>query len=51
MMSMSKLPISFWGFALEIDIYLLERVLTKFVPKTPYELWTGKKPSLNHVKI
>jgi hypothetical protein len=51
MMSMSKLPVSFWGYALEIAVYLLNRVPTKSVPNTPYELWTGKKPSLNHIKI
>ena len=50
MMSMSELPISFWGYALETVVYLLNRVPTKSVPNTPYELWTGKKPSLNHLK-
>ena len=51
MMSMSELPISFWGYALETVVYLLNRVPTKLVPSTPYELWTGKKPNLNHLKI
>ncbi|KAL6335669.1 hypothetical protein AAG906_032854 [Vitis piasezkii] len=30
--------------------YILNRVPSKFVPKTPFELWTGRKPSLNHFK-
>jgi hypothetical protein len=51
MMSMSELPVSFWGYALETAIYLLNRVPTKSAPNTPYELWTGKKSSLNHIKI
>ena len=51
MMRMSELLISFWGYALETAVYLLNRVPTKSVPNTPYELWTGKKPSLNHLKI
>ena len=51
MMSISEFPISFWGYALETAIYLLNRVPTKSVPKTPYELWTGKKPSLKHVRV
>ena len=51
MMSMSELPISFWGYAFETAVYLLNRVPTKSVPNTPYELWTSKKPSLNHLKI
>ena len=27
-------------------VYILNRVPSKAVAKTPYELWTGKKPSL-----
>jgi hypothetical protein len=51
MMSISELPISFWGYALETSVYILNRIPTKSVPKTPYEMWTSKKPSLNHFKI
>jgi len=51
MMSISDLPISFWGYALETALYILNRIPTKSVPKTPYELWAGKKPSLNHFRI
>ena len=29
----------------------LNRVPTKAVPLTPFELWTGRKPSLNHLKV
>ena len=47
----SELPTSFWGNALETAIYVLNRVPTKSVPKTPYELWTGRKPSVRHLKI
>ena len=47
----SEIPTSFWGYALETAIYVLNRVPTKSVPKTPYELWTGKKPSVRHLKI
>ena len=47
----SELPTSFWGYALETAIYVLNRVPTKSVPNTPYELWTGKKPSVRHLKI
>lgn len=51
MMSYTDLPISFWGYALETATYILNRVPSKSVPQTPYEIWNGKKPSLNHVKI
>ncbi|KAL5562549.1 hypothetical protein UlMin_032296 [Ulmus minor] len=32
-------------------MYLLNLVPSKLVPKTPHELWTGRKPSLRHIHI
>ena len=32
-------------------IHILNRVPSKSVPKTPYELWTGRVPSLNHLSV
>ena len=46
MMSYSTLPISFWGYALNAAMYLLNLVPSKSVPKTPVELWNGCKPSM-----
>jgi hypothetical protein len=37
--------------ALKIAIHILNRVPSKSVPKTPYELWTGRVPSLNHLRV
>ena len=51
MLSYSSLPISFWGYALQTACYLLNNVPSKSVPKTPHELWTGRKTSLNHIRI
>ncbi|KAK4838721.1 hypothetical protein QYF36_015896 [Acer negundo] len=51
MLSYSTLPISFWGYALQTAIYILNDVPSKSVPKTPHELWTGRKPSLQHLRI
>ena len=51
MISHSNLPISLWGEALNTATYILNRVPTKATAKTPYELWTGKKPSLKHLHI
>ena len=51
MISHSNLPISLWGEALKTVKYILNRVPTKATAKTPYELWTGKKPSLKHLHI
>ena len=51
MMSYSFVPISLWGEALKTAMYILNRVPSKVVPKTPFELWTGRKPSLRHIHI
>ncbi|KAM1660254.1 hypothetical protein EV2_003356 [Malus domestica] len=51
MMSSVDLPITFWGFVLYTSSYLLDRVPSKSVSQMPYEIWHGKKPSLNHIKI
>ena len=46
MLSYSTLPVSFWGYALQTAMYILNDVPSKSVPQTPHELWTGRKPSL-----
>ena len=52
MMSYSTLPLGLWIEALKkTAIHILNRVPSKSVPKTPYELWTGRVPSLNHLKV
>ena len=51
MMSRASLPISFWGYALETATHILNLVPTKKVAKTPHEMWTGKVPSLAHIKV
>ncbi|RVW13937.1 Retrovirus-related Pol polyprotein from transposon TNT 1-94 [Vitis vinifera] len=37
--------------ALKTTVYILNRVPTKVVPKTPFELWKGWKPSLRHIRV
>ena len=44
MMSQADLPLSFWGSALETAAFTLNRVPSKSVEKTPYEIWTGSIP-------
>ena len=51
MINFADLPVSFWGYALEIAAYLLNRVQTKSVVSIPYEIWNGKRPNLKYVKI
>ena len=50
-MSYASLPVSFWGYPLETTQYLLNLVPSKAISTTPKELWTGRKPSLGHVRI
>ena len=51
MISRTNLPGFLWGEALKTALYILNRVPTKAVPLTPFELWIGRKPSLNHLKV
>ena len=46
MIGFSTLPKYLWGYALQTAIYILNRVPSKSVEKTPYKLWKRKKPSL-----
>jgi transposase InsO family protein len=41
MMSLSDLSILFWSYALETTAFILNRVPSKSVETTPYELWHG----------
>ena len=38
MMSLTDLPLSFWGYALETRAFTLNRAPSKSVETTPYEL-------------
>ena len=51
MLSYSSSPESLWGYALETAAYILNLVPSKSVSKTPTELWKGRKPSFNHIRI
>ena len=49
-MAQANLPISFWGDALLTAAYVLNRVPSKSVPTTPYELGNGKKLNLEGLR-
>ena len=51
MMSLTDLPLSFRGYALEMAAFILNRAPSKSVETTPYELWFGKKPKLPFLKV
>ncbi|GJY09610.1 retrovirus-related pol polyprotein from transposon TNT 1-94, partial [Tanacetum coccineum] len=51
MMNLKTLPKSFWGYALESAIRILNMVPTKKVERTPYEIWHGKAPKLSYLRV
>jgi hypothetical protein len=51
MLSYSDLSVKLWIEALKTVVHILNRVPSKSVPKTPYELWVGRKPSLRHLRV
>ena len=51
MMSLTNLPLSFWGYALEAAAFTLNSAPSKSIETTPYKLWFGKKPKLSFLKV
>ena len=51
MLSNSNLPISLLMYALKTTMYLMNRVLNKAIPKTPFELWTNRTPNIRHLDV
>ncbi|CAN6200243.1 unnamed protein product [Urochloa humidicola] len=46
-----KMPARYWGEAVSTAVFLLNRAPTKSLDgKTPYEAWTGKKPSVSFLR-
>ncbi|KAL0406042.1 UNVERIFIED_CONTAM: hypothetical protein Slati_3918100 [Sesamum latifolium] len=50
-MSFTKLPPSFWGYALETAAKLLNIAPSKSVPRTPYEIWHDKPASYKYLRV
>nr|GEV39028.1 hypothetical protein [Tanacetum cinerariifolium] len=51
MFNLTTLPLSFWDYALESAVRILNMVSTKKVDKTPYKIWHGKAPNLSYLKV
>ncbi|TYK10877.1 Retrovirus-related Pol polyprotein from transposon TNT 1-94 [Cucumis melo var. makuwa] len=48
----ASLPLKFWGKAVQTACYLINRSpSTALNLKTPQEVWTGKAPSLEHLRV
>ncbi|KAM1331831.1 hypothetical protein ACFX2I_044275 [Malus domestica] len=52
MMHGKNMPYKFWGEAVNTLVYLLNRCPTKALEKkTPFEVFSGKKPSVKHLRV
>ena len=51
MMSLTDLPLSFWGYALETAAFTFNKAPAKSVETTPYELWFSNIPKLSFLKV
>lgn len=47
----ANLPKQFWAEAVNTAVYLRNRTIASGLTKTPYELWTGRKPDVSHVRV
>ncbi|GBM94626.1 Copia protein [Araneus ventricosus] len=51
LLSEANLPQRFWAEAAMTATYLQNHLPTKPKGKTPYELWTNRKPNLSHIRV
>lgn len=53
LLNTSGLPKTFWGDAILTANYLNNRIPSRAnnCNKTPFELWTGRKPELKYIRI
>ena len=52
MLKDKSLPLELWGEAINTCVYVLNRSSMKSLQgKTPYEMWSEKKPKLSHLRI
>jgi hypothetical protein len=51
MLRYSTLLIRLWMEDLKTAVHILNRVTSKSAPKTPYEMWTGRKLTLNYLHV
>ena len=51
MMDFASLSIFFWRYALKTICYILNKVPSKSIDKTPYEKWTGCKLMRSHLRV
>lgn len=48
----ANLGMDYWGEAMNTAAYIKNRTVSKVLDnKSPYELWTGSKPNVSHLKM
>jgi hypothetical protein len=50
MLESAGMPCEWWGEAILIANFVLNRVVTKNREVTPYEGWNGRKPNVNFLR-
>ncbi|KAG6501037.1 hypothetical protein ZIOFF_040903 [Zingiber officinale] len=52
MMKAKSMPKEFWAEVVSCVVHVLNRCPSRSIQKnTPYELWSGKKPNISHLKV
>ena len=51
MLRTSGVPKKFWPYAAQTAIHILNRTHTEGRQKTPYQLWTGRKPDVSYFRV
>ena len=51
MLNQSGLPTNLWGEALLTACHIHNRITSRVIPTSPYELWKGRKPNLNYFRV
>ena len=52
MLNESSLPKYFWADAVSTSCYVMNKVLIRpILKKTPYEVFNGRKPNINHLRV
>ena len=47
----AKLPFNLWGEALLTSCHLINRIPSKKIHTSPYEIWNGRKPNIKYFKV
>nr|KAJ0225474.1 hypothetical protein LSAT_V11C100003670 [Lactuca sativa] len=51
MLNQSGQPNNLWGEALLTACYAHNRITSRVIPTSPYELWKGRKPNIDYLKV